>query len=728
MSKSNYAQASLEYLLIIGVAVLVAAIIIGVVITSIDSGKDVVQNNDDDAKDLFNKFDDLAGELELKTVGLDKVEFSINDNYAVDVNNNSDNQIVIVKVVSENNSYNDLNIIVDSFDSNTVSISDLNIMSYCGDSSSVLKFIFVLEFNGIQYSIPVEMDCSLFNVCVNNGTTKYYLLSYPLNASIPVSSVFANFGYETKILIVDINGIRDNTCTFTKTLFGWDKNGNCGSGANSYYLSAGDPFWVIIPSCDLDKYSDINKLIENIVYTGTNPITTKTIALDGRSNVFLTTPKCYENYTFGKILEDINITGTVISKFGSNNLWESSATYVSSIFGSTGSPHCEGISCNEKVSNLEAYIIHSNSSNYTSWAPKCENESNVIPITNCTELQNIQSKLDGNYILMNDIDCSSFSNFTPIGTMTNPFNGIFNGQNHAIKNLTVNLPDQNYIGLFGVVHHAKFSSLDYNLSLPNIFDFNLISFNVTGKNDVGSLAGSVASEAYIINVNSTGVINGEKNVGGLIGEHTAHRLKSTSFVGQVSGTGAVGGLVGYSNYGGIRDSSSRGIVSIKDSVVSGSVGGFIGSSSFASVINSFFIGTIYGKGIAGGFIGDSYNSTINNSFVQATVVCNKNCSFVGGFIGLSNLSSLTNTYYRSLIDSNGYSVGGLIGARNYGSVTNSYWDINTSTKTISAGGTGKTTQEMLQQSTFVNWDFSNIWAIDSSKNDGYPYLKNNPPN
>jgi hypothetical protein len=34
---------------------------------------------------------------------------------------------------------------------------------------------------------------------------------------------------------------------------------------------------------------------------------------------------------------------------------------------------------------------------------------------------------------------------------------------------------------------------------------------------------------------------------------------------------------------------------------------------------------------------------------------------------------------------------------------------------------------MKTQGTFTGWDFVNIWKIDPNANDGYPYLRNNPP-
>ncbi|MDR3000556.1 MAG: hypothetical protein LBU89_04750, partial [Fibromonadaceae bacterium] len=49
-----------------------------------------------------------------------------------------------------------------------------------------------------------------------------------------------------------------------------------------------------------------------------------------------------------------------------------------------------------------------------------------------------------------------------------------------------------------------------------------------------------------------------------------------------------------------------------------------------------------------------------------------------------------------------------------------YWDVDVATSTgTSHGGEGKTTAEMMSQSTFANWDFTNVWQIDEGES--YPY-------
>jgi len=54
-------------------------------------------------------------------------------------------------------------------------------------------------------------------------------------------------------------------------------------------------------------------------------------------------------------------------------------------------------------------------------------------------------------------------------------------------------------------------------------------------------------------------------------------------------------------------------------------------------------------------------------------------------------------------------------------ITNCYWDKDEGGSSSSRGGTGKTTDQMTQQATFVDWDFDEIWAIDEGQS--YPYFK-----
>ena len=71
--------------------------------------------------------------------------------------------------------------------------------------------------------------------------------------------------------------------------------------------------------------------------------------------------------------------------------------------------------------------------------------------------------------------------------------------------------------------------------------------------------------------------------------------------------------------------------------------------------------------------------------------------------------------------------GGFIGYWEYDPdwvVENCFWDTQTSGTTTSMGGTGKTTVQMKDATTFMDtgWNFVNIWHREDIKNDGYPYL------
>jgi hypothetical protein len=141
--------------------------------------------------------------------------------------------------------------------------------------------------------------------------------------------------------------------------------------------------------------------------------------------------------------------------------------------------------------------------------------------------------------------------------------------------------------------------------------------------------------------------------------------------------------------------------------------------------------------VVGGLIGDN-EGTVSNSYSTGSV---KGVNYVGGLIGYNYYGTVSNCYSTGSV--NGYSfVGGLIGYNAGGTVSNSFWDIQTAGLTKSAGGTGKTTEQMKNVRTYTDilwskglespWDFvgnpyddkgnEDIWDINPNINNGYPYL------
>lgn len=109
---------------------------------------------------------------------------------------------------------------------------------------------------------------------------------------------------------------------------------------------------------------------------------------------------------------------------------------------------------------------------------------------------------DGTVVLLEDIDMSGITGWTPIGmpsTIANEntscdytgpaFKGKFDGQGHAIYNLTLKaeLPEASTYGLFGVLDGASVT----NLTLGREADSSRFEVTAKGRADAGVLAGTV---------------------------------------------------------------------------------------------------------------------------------------------------------------------------------------------------------------------------------------------
>jgi hypothetical protein len=280
---------------------------------------------------------------------------------------------------------------------------------------------------------------------------------------------------------------------------------------------------------------------------------------------------------------------------------------------------------------------------------------------------------DKYFKLMADIDLSGFTGteFNIIGEWRNAFTGVFDGNDHTISNFAYTSTATSFIGFFG------------NVSQCEIKNLGLIDPNVdagTGSK-VGSLVGQInggtITNCYAEggNVSGTGL-----SVGGLVGLNTG-TISNCYSNGSVAGGFNVGGLVGYIYKGTITYCYSAGSVTGNEKV-----GGLVSENYQASITNCYATCNVSGDDIVGGAVGSNYEGIITN------------CHSTGRVSGTTD-------------------VGGLVGYNN-GSVTDSFWDVNTSGQLISGGGTGLPTVEMLMQSTFTNWDFTNIWDICEGTN--YP--------
>ncbi len=331
---------------------------------------------------------------------------------------------------------------------------------------------------------------------------------------------------------------------------------------------------------------------------------------------------------------------------------------------------------------------------------------------------------DKHFKLMADIDLSGFLYDTALiapnigrsesyfqGTA---FTGVFDGNGHTISHLTI--IGQGFVGLFGELDSAA-----------EVKDLGVVDVNITGTGDyVGALVGD--NGGYIITCYGTGVVSGNDRVGGLVGFNSGEdsvTITNCSFTGTVTGNDEVGGLVGL-NFEFITGSSSTG-------TVSGNylVGGLVGGSE-GKIDSCYSSSEVNGNCYVGGFIGrNPWNDwgAITNCYSTGAVT---GYNYVGGFAGSSNGSfgaRITNSYSTGSVNGD-ENVGGFVGYDRDDGIISSFWDVETSGRTTSDGGIGKTTAEMQTADTFLNagWDFldetdngtEDIWWIDEGRD--YPRL------
>ncbi len=304
------------------------------------------------------------------------------------------------------------------------------------------------------------------------------------------------------------------------------------------------------------------------------------------------------------------------------------------------------------------------------------------------------------FILTDDLDFGSIGytelasetghegkGWEPIGNLTDPFAGSFNGQGYEISDLFIDRPDESNVGLFGI------------LDVVGLIE------------NVGMVNGNVA---------------GDNNAGGLVGRNDGTIINNTYYTGNVTGNGNVGGLVGYNFFGTANDAYSSGIVTGQSNV-----GGLFGWDR-GTTSDSYSTSSVTGDLNVGGLTGKN-SGTASNSYATGNVTGDDN---VGGLIGRNDGTGTVNNCYSTGNVTGNTHVGGLMG-RDFGTESNSFWDTETSGQATSDGGTGKTTEEMMDIATFsgAGWDIiavvdpgtrnpAYIWNIVDDET--YPFLSWQP--
>jgi hypothetical protein len=331
---------------------------------------------------------------------------------------------------------------------------------------------------------------------------------------------------------------------------------------------------------------------------------------------------------------------------------------------------------------------------------------NPYQINNWSALDAVRNNLTTNYVMIFNIS-SLTSDYLGIGDNFNPiggtFTGNFYGNTNSIKDLIINKPTSNNVGLFSI-------------SSGNISDINLINISIIGQGSpgqgVGSLVGRLDNSGKIIGCSASGIISGVNTIGGLVGYGNSGWIYNSYSNVNITGSTNLGGLVGYS-WITIQGCYSTGNITGSSNFV----GGLIGFHNGGLVNSSYATGNVIAGSYGGGFVGREDGGSIANSYALGNSTAS---IFVGGFIGVQVHGNINTSY--SIGTSIGTASGGFGGVVQ-GSVNNSYWDNETSGQSTSGGqAVGKTTVQMKNISTFINWDFNNIWNITEGVT--YPYLIN----
>ena len=344
---------------------------------------------------------------------------------------------------------------------------------------------------------------------------------------------------------------------------------------------------------------------------------------------------------------------------------------------------------------------------------------NIILISNADELQAVNSNLDADYKLVSNIDLSGVV-FTPLGDVSDEFDGTFDGGGFTISNLTIDLSASNDLGLFGS-------------NTGVIKDFTLENVDITGNDNIGGLVGT--NDGTIDNITSFGMVVGNTHIGGFIGSDTGGSYTDNKwcYFANVDldavgfGGDSDGNIEGIDVY--ICISTATELQDINDSYSNLSKSYILINDIDLSVINDFnpianynsFTGTFEGNGFTLsnlninrswedgiGLFGAS-GGTIRNLILDNANIRGKD--LVGGLVGLNNEGTISNVSFSGDVTGNGDRVGGFVGFDLRGIIEDSIYSGNVEGNNFVGGFVGYETIGTISNNSFSG-------SVDGNNNVG----------
>ena len=327
----------------------------------------------------------------------------------------------------------------------------------------------------------------------------------------------------------------------------------------------------------------------------------------------------------------------------------------------------------------------------TGWeVNKTADEAMYMLVRNKYELQNMQNKLDGNYMLSGDIEMNGV-NFTPLGyrydgpPSSNPedredahaFSGRFDGLGYEVKNLSINYNHESSIDEYGNPGLFKFGIGLFGYNKGTVENVTISGGSIKSKQRCVGIIG--INSGMVRNVFNDGVrIEGREDVGGIVGQNEG-TITNVWNTGTVSGDETVGGIAGISCSGGsIANAYNAGSVSGSSATFAG---GIVGNNLSGNVLNVYNTGTVSGYSYTGGIAGIN-TGNIQYSYNTGTVKSSQYNPAIGGIAG-DNRGTIENAYSKTTPVGNG------------------------------SGGTEVAEADMKKAATFTGFDFSEggAWRI-----------------
>lgn len=238
-------------------------------------------------------------------------------------------------------------------------------------------------------------------------------------------------------------------------------------------------------------------------------------------------------------------------------------------------------------------------------------------VASCAAFQALDD-VAGNYFntieLQNDIDCQGFVVEPLFSQHGEVFQGTLDGNGYALKNIVIDLPSDSDVGIIGEADGAT------------IKDLRIIGGSVEGEEDVGGLVGQ-GENLTIQNVSSNLTVAGEEAVGGLVGDMEVSGadlvISGNSTTGSVSGEYDVGGLFGSLDIEGPVE------LLISKNFTTG------------NIETEYFAGGLFGRAYYAAYDGDSVVSFVDNYTWGDARALYEYAGGIGGLLEFYASASLT---------------------------------------------------------------------------------------